>query len=462
MSTMPRRFAAALVAGAVALVPGAAVAAPQPGLGLEPRLVGLPESEHFEARRVGTRSEGRVFTVRNEGVLPLDIDDVTLGSAVPADWAVATDCAGATLLPGATCAVEVVFAPTAAGFRQALISIHDNAGSPHETRLSGQATDGYFLVNVFGEVAAFGDAIRRGDLRGLALDHPVLGMAVTPSGEGYWLVDAGGRVYAFGDAVLYGSAEPLALREPVVAMSATPTGRGYWLAAADGGVFAFGDARHHGSAAGALTPDGFVIGMASTPSGDGYWLIDDFGGVYAFGDAVLHGSLAAGALGEPIVGIAPTPSGKGYWLLDAGGGVYRFGDATFAGRPAEAGPDVPYVAIEGVPGGGYWISALDGQVWHFGSPESPAVPPGYRLEFVIDIAGTARSFVPGAGAGQVHKHGSAGVRPPPLPLPQAPPPETPPGAPPASAPSLLSGAQRVVAAVDVDDLAGGGREPVGQ
>lgn len=50
------------------------------------------------------------------------------------------DCDAATLTPGQTCTVDVLFAPTAVGARSAQLRIETNAAdSPHTVALSGTA-----------------------------------------------------------------------------------------------------------------------------------------------------------------------------------------------------------------------------------------------------------------------------------------------------------------------------------
>ncbi len=116
----------------------------------------------------------------------------------------------------------------------------------------------------------------------------VVGMATTPSGGGYWEVDQFGDVAAFGNAPCAGSLTGITLSQPVVGMASTPSGDGYWLVAADGGVFSFGNAVFHGST-GNIALAQPVVGMASTPSGDGYWLVAADGGIFSFGNATSYG-----------------------------------------------------------------------------------------------------------------------------------------------------------------------------
>ena len=175
---------------------------------------------------------------------------------------------------------------------------------------------------------SFGGQQYCGSTGNIALNQPVVGMAMTPDSGGYWLVAADGGVFTFGTAQFYGSTGAIHLNQPIVGMAATPDGRGYWLVAADGGVFTFGDAQFYGS--GASVPNAHVIGLASTPDGEGYWEATSNGTVLAFGDAGFFGDAHKLALAAPIVGIAPDPVTGGYWLVGADGGVFDF-NAPFLG-----------------------------------------------------------------------------------------------------------------------------------
>ena len=86
-----------------------------------------------------------------------------------------------------------------------------------------------------GEVIALADAPHLGDASALAvsseaqaaaLNFPIVGMAVTPSGDGYWLVASDGGIFAFGDAVFHGSTGNIVLNQPIVGMSPDPSGTG--------------------------------------------------------------------------------------------------------------------------------------------------------------------------------------------------------------------------------------------
>ena len=111
------------------------------------------------------------------------------------------------------------------------------------------ASNGYLTVASDGGVFTFGGQRYCGSTGTIALNQPIVGMAMTPDSGGYWLVAADGGVFTFGTAQFYGSTGAIHLNQPIVGMAATPDGRGYWLVAADGGVFTFGDAQFYGSGA---------------------------------------------------------------------------------------------------------------------------------------------------------------------------------------------------------------------
>ena len=85
----------------------------------------------------------RTVTLRNTGDAPLHVASVTLGGPGAGQFALASDaCGGATVAPGASCAIRVTFAATAAGRASASLAIADDAsGSPHTVQLSGLAEE---------------------------------------------------------------------------------------------------------------------------------------------------------------------------------------------------------------------------------------------------------------------------------------------------------------------------------
>jgi hypothetical protein len=248
------------------------------------------------------------------------------------------------------------------------------------------ASNGYLTVASDGGVFSFGGQQYCGSTGNIALNQPVVGMAMAPDNGGYWLVAADGGVFCFGAAQFYGSTGAVHLNQPIVGMAATPDGRGYWLVAADGGVFTFGDAQFYGS--GASVPNAHVIGLAPTPDGDGYWEATSNGTVLAFGDAGFFGSAQRLTLAAPIVGIAPDPVTGGYWLVGADGGVFAF-NAPFLGSTGPVPLHEPVVGMEATDdGGGYWIVAADGGVFSYGDAPFSGSEGGTRLNApMVGIAG---------------------------------------------------------------------------
>jgi hypothetical protein len=90
----------------------------------------------------------------------------------------------------------------------------------------GQSSSGYWLVGSDGGIYAFGDAHFDGSTAGIALAHPIVGIAATPDGKGYWLVASDGGIYAFGDAHFDGSTAGIALAHPIVGIAATGLNNG--------------------------------------------------------------------------------------------------------------------------------------------------------------------------------------------------------------------------------------------
>ena len=240
------------------------------------------------------------------------------------------------------------------------------AVTPIPTPTPPASTTGYRLVTAAGQVSCFGGATCLGDLSGLHLNKPIVGIVATATGKGYWLVATDGGIFAIGDAVFYGSTGALALNKPIVGMAATSAGMGYWLVASDGGIFAFGDAVFYGSM-GANHLNKPIVGMTPTADGKGYWLVASDGGIFAIGDAAFFGSTGALKLNKPIVGMAATSTGLGYWLVASDGGVFAFGDAVFYGSTGSLALNKPIVGMSATADGkGYWMVATDGGIFNFG------------------------------------------------------------------------------------------------
>ena len=164
-----------------------------------------------------------------------------------------------------------------------------------------------------------------------ATNCQTVAMAASADGAGYGILTSFGRLFTYGDLADSGDVSSLALNAPMVGMAVTP-GNGYYFAASDGGIFAFGDAPFSGSMGGQPL-NRPIVGMAATPTGKGYWLVASDGGIFAFGDAPFSGSMGGQPLNRPIVGMAAGSPGHGYWLVASDGGIFAF-DVAFLGSPA--------------------------------------------------------------------------------------------------------------------------------
>jgi hypothetical protein len=108
---------------------------PQPGLSLS--------SVPFGAQVVGTTSspQGVTLTNTNNGSAPLAVSSIAIMGANSADFSQTNNCP-ASLAVGANCQINIAFAPTAAGVRNASLSITDNAtSSPQTASLTGGGQD---------------------------------------------------------------------------------------------------------------------------------------------------------------------------------------------------------------------------------------------------------------------------------------------------------------------------------
>ncbi len=224
---------------------------------------------------------------------------------------------------------------------------------------------GYYEVDKYGDVAAFGAAVCYGGMTGTRLNRPIVGMAADPTTGGYWLVASDGGVFSFG-APFEGSTGNLRLNKPIVGMGATPDGTGYWLVASDGGVFSFNATFYGGT--GLMKLNKPIVGMAVDRVTGGYWLVASDGGVFNF-NAPFDGATGGMRLNQPIVGIDAVADGSGYRLVAADGGVFTGFNMPFYGGTGLMRLNRPIVTtINDNEGNGYWLVASDGGVFSFHAP----------------------------------------------------------------------------------------------
>ena len=98
-----------------------------------------PVSLAFNSQTVNTTSTAQSVTVKNTGTAVLNLTNVALSGPNSAEFKLSNGC-GSTLAAGASCVIQVQFAPTTIGSKTAAVSLTDNASnSPQAIALSGSA-----------------------------------------------------------------------------------------------------------------------------------------------------------------------------------------------------------------------------------------------------------------------------------------------------------------------------------
>ena len=99
-----------------------------------------PGSLSFVNQPLESSSPAQLVTLTNTGNAMLSITGLVVTGANASDFAQTNNC-GTSVTAGTTCAVQVIFTPSASGSRTASLSISDNAsGSPQTVGLSGEGT----------------------------------------------------------------------------------------------------------------------------------------------------------------------------------------------------------------------------------------------------------------------------------------------------------------------------------
>jgi len=96
-----------------------------------------PGAPIFPSEEVGAESSPLIVTLTNTAAKPLHISGVTMDGNNPGDYSQDNTC-GNLLAPGANCTFSVVFSPTIADTRSALLQVADDAlGSPQMVQFAG-------------------------------------------------------------------------------------------------------------------------------------------------------------------------------------------------------------------------------------------------------------------------------------------------------------------------------------
>jgi hypothetical protein len=103
----------------------------------QPAITISPASLTFPAQQAQTQSPAQTITVTSSGNAP-----VTFGTpTITGDFAETDTCAGQTLAVGATCTLQIVFAPTTTGTRTGLLTLYANiSGGQATVVLNGTGT----------------------------------------------------------------------------------------------------------------------------------------------------------------------------------------------------------------------------------------------------------------------------------------------------------------------------------
>ncbi len=102
-----------------------------------------PATLIFASQAVGTTSGAESLTIQNTGAVALTLGSATVSSS---DFVLNNQCS-ASLAAGASCAISIVFAPTATGSRSATVTMTANVqGGVLTADLQGQGTQGSTVV----------------------------------------------------------------------------------------------------------------------------------------------------------------------------------------------------------------------------------------------------------------------------------------------------------------------------
>ncbi len=117
-----------------------------------------PSSLSFAAQAVGTASAAQTLTVTNTGGFGLSITSVTLSGANAGDFSETDNCAGEEISAGASCAIQVTFAPTAQGTRTAAVTVAGNiSGGSLTASLTGAGAPPNAISITQGSTLNFGN-----------------------------------------------------------------------------------------------------------------------------------------------------------------------------------------------------------------------------------------------------------------------------------------------------------------
>ena len=108
------------------------------GTGVQAAVSLTPTSYNFGTQPRRTTSAAFTFTLANTGTATLNINSIGLAGANPSQFIITSRTCGTTLAAGATCNINVAFAPTGRQAYSATLQVSDNApNSPQTATLTG-------------------------------------------------------------------------------------------------------------------------------------------------------------------------------------------------------------------------------------------------------------------------------------------------------------------------------------
>jgi hypothetical protein len=121
----------------ISATPGGTVTAALQGTGTQAQLVMSPTSFQYGTITVGATSASQTFTVTNTGGGASGPVSVAITGANAGDFTQASSTCGAAIPAGSSCAVKVVFAPSATGTRSATLTATASPGGSASAKLTG-------------------------------------------------------------------------------------------------------------------------------------------------------------------------------------------------------------------------------------------------------------------------------------------------------------------------------------
>lgn len=116
-----------------------------------------PSAVAFGNQAKNTFSDLRPVTITNTGTQAIPIIRIALGGGSPSQFGYGDQLCGASLKPGASCRLEVLFHPTSTGSKSARLSVTAGAGGTKSVLLTGTGVDANVAYTVSPSSVSFGN-----------------------------------------------------------------------------------------------------------------------------------------------------------------------------------------------------------------------------------------------------------------------------------------------------------------